>query len=176
MRCESRRRSPFLGLRVSRNNLETVLAFALKLVPSLDSRNFLDHARPGQIDLDHRCDYHAGGTGDVERFRAEMARKIAGRYPDREGAFGILFSDRHLHHSQHCPEFAAVALLNVPALRSFQSPWDLKRCSHGPVARSDLAHYLTVCERLSGPWLQKLFKPNSINMCRRCCAAVAARV
>src|SRR6266699_450020 len=121
MRCESRPRSPFLGLRVSRNNLETVLAFAVKLVPSLDSRNFLNYARPGKIHPDHWCDHHAGGTGDVERFRAEMAGTIARGCPNREGTFGILFSDRHLHHSQHCPELAVVALLNVPALRNFQS-------------------------------------------------------
>ena len=106
---------------MSRNNLETVLAFAVKLVPSLDSRNFLNHARPGKIHPNHRCDYHAGGTGDVERIRVEMAGTIARRYPDRKGAFGILFSDRHLHHSQHCPELAVVALFNVPALRNFQS-------------------------------------------------------
>jgi uracil-DNA glycosylase len=103
-------------------------------VPSLGSRNFLNHARPGQIDLDHRCDHNAGGTGDVERVRAEMDGTIAGRYPDREGAFGILFSHRHLHHPQHRPELAVVAFRDVPALISFQSPYDLKRCSHGPAA------------------------------------------
>src|SRR5204863_8142264 len=39
-RCESRPRSPFSAPRVSRNNLETVPAFVLKLVPPVDSRNF----------------------------------------------------------------------------------------------------------------------------------------
>ena len=86
-------------------------------MPSLDSRNFLNHARPGQVDLDHRCDHHAGGSDDVERLRAEMAGTIARGYPDREGAFGILFSDRHVRRSQHCPELAVVDLLDVPALR-----------------------------------------------------------
>ena len=46
-----------------------------------------------------------------------MDGTIAGRYPDRAGAFGILFSHRYLHHSQHCPELAFVALFDVPALR-----------------------------------------------------------
>jgi hypothetical protein len=50
-----------------------------------------------------------------------MAGMIAGRYPDRAGTLGILFSDRHLHHSQPHPELAVVALLDVPALRNFQS-------------------------------------------------------
>ena len=117
MHCESRRQWPFSERQVSHNNLETVLAFTVKLVPSLDSRNFLNYARPWKIHPNHRCDYHGGGTGDVERFRAEMAGTIAGRYPDGEGAFGILFSDRHLHHSQHCPELVVVAFLDIPALR-----------------------------------------------------------
>ena len=36
---------------MSRNNLGIVRAFALKLVPPLDSRNFLNNARLGRIDL-----------------------------------------------------------------------------------------------------------------------------
>jgi uracil-DNA glycosylase len=52
----------------------------------------------------------------VERLRSKMAGTIAGRYQDRAGAFGILFSHRHLHHPQHCPELALLDLLNFPAL------------------------------------------------------------
>ena len=53
----------------------------------------------------------------MERLRSEVAGTIARGYPNREGTFGILFSHRHLHHSQHCPERAVVAPLNVSALR-----------------------------------------------------------
>src|SRR5205807_6354340 len=118
MRYGSRRRWPSSERQVSRNNLETVRAFALKLVPSLSSRNFLNCARAGQIHRDHRCHRDAGGTGDVERICAEMAGTIARRYPDRARKFGILFSHRHLHRPQHCPELALVDLLNLPALKS----------------------------------------------------------
>ena len=50
-----------------------------------------------------------------------FAPKWLGRLPGdiriEQGAFGILFSDRHLHHSQHCPELAVVAFLDIPALK-----------------------------------------------------------
>jgi hypothetical protein len=44
----------------------------------------------------------------VERLRAEMAGTITGRHPHRTRAFRVLFSDRHLHHSQHRVELAFV--------------------------------------------------------------------
>jgi uracil-DNA glycosylase len=91
-------------------------------VPSLSSRNFLNHARAGQIRRNHRCDHDTRGTGHVERLRSEMAGPIAGRYPDRARKFGILFSHRHLHHSQHRPELALVDLLNLPTLTIFLWP------------------------------------------------------
>jgi uracil-DNA glycosylase len=52
----------------------------------------------------------------VERLRSKMAGTIAGRYQDRARTFGILFSRRHLHHPQHCPDPALFDLLNFPAL------------------------------------------------------------
>src|SRR5437773_2090420 len=119
--CGFHPRWPISEHRVSRNNLETVPAFTLKLVPWGSSRNFLNHARPGEIHRDHRCDHHARRTGTVERVCAEMAGTIARGYPDREGAFGILFSYRNLHHPEHYPELALVASLDLPALRNFQS-------------------------------------------------------
>ena len=88
------------------------------LVLPLDSRNFLNYARAGEIHRDHRCHHDAGRIGDVEQLRSKMAGTIARGYPNREGTLGILFSHRHLHHSQHCPELAVVALLNVSALIS----------------------------------------------------------
>jgi len=63
---------------MSRNNLGIVLAFAIKLVPPLDSRNFLNDAGAGQIRRRYRRDHHAIGTGDVERDCAEMAGTVAG--------------------------------------------------------------------------------------------------
>ena len=53
----------------------------------------------------------------MERFRAKVAGPIAGRHSDRARTFLVLFSDRHLHRSQRCLEFAFFALLNVPALK-----------------------------------------------------------
>jgi len=53
----------------------------------------------------------------MERFRAKVAGPIARRHSDRARTFLILFSDRHLHRSQRCLEFAFFALLNVPALK-----------------------------------------------------------
>ena len=98
---------------MSRNNLGIVRAFALKLVPSLDSRNFLNDARAGQIRRRHGRDHHAIGTGDVERICAEMAGTVAGRHSDRARTFCVLFSHRHLHHSQHP---AQLAIIDIPAL------------------------------------------------------------
>jgi hypothetical protein len=46
-----------------------------------------------------------------------MAGTIAGRHPHRTRAFRILFSHRHLHHSQHRVE---LALVDFPALTIFQ--------------------------------------------------------
>ena len=101
---------------MSRNNLGIVRAFALKLVPSLDSRNFLNDARAGQIRRRHWRDHHAVGTGDVERICAEMAGTIARRHSDRARTFCVLFSHRHLHHSQHP---AQLAIVDLPALGGF---------------------------------------------------------
>src|SRR5207247_556197 len=115
--CGFHPRWPFSEHRVSRNNLETVPAFTLKLVPWGSSRNFLNHARPGEIHRDHRCDYDARRTGNVERVCAEMAGTLAGRYPDRARTFGILFPNRHLRHPQHCSKLAVVDLLNLPTLK-----------------------------------------------------------
>ena len=98
---------------MSRNNLGIVLAFAIKLVPPLDSRNFLNDARAGQIHRCHGRDHHAIGAGDVERICTEMAGTVAGRHPDRARAFCVLFSHRHLHHSQHP---AQLAIIDIPAL------------------------------------------------------------
>jgi hypothetical protein len=98
---------------MSRNNLGIGRAFALKLVPALDSRNFLDNARLGQIHCRHWRNHHAAGIGDVERICAEMAGAIARRYSNRARTFCILFSRRHLHRSQHPIELAAI---NLPAL------------------------------------------------------------
>ena len=52
----------------------------------------------------------------MERLRTEMAGTIARRHPDRARAFRILFSHRHVHHSQHCVEFASFDLLDLPTL------------------------------------------------------------
>jgi hypothetical protein len=59
-----------------------------------------------------------------------MAGTIARRHPNRARTFSILFPHRYLRSPQHHPEFALLAIFNLPALNSFQS-----RCSHGPVAR-----------------------------------------
>src|SRR5262249_15929813 len=101
---------------VSRNNLETVPAFTLKLVPPLSSRNFLNHARAGQIHRDHRCDHDAGGGRVMERIRSQMPRTTSGRYPRRARTFFVLFSYRHLDCPQYSPELALVDLLDLSAL------------------------------------------------------------
>jgi uracil-DNA glycosylase len=49
----------------------------------------------------------------MERLCAEMAGKLARRYSDRTRAFRVLFSHRHLHHSEHPAEFVIV---DLPAL------------------------------------------------------------
>jgi uracil-DNA glycosylase len=79
-------------------------------VPPLDSRNFLNNARLGQIHCRHWRDHHAAGIGDVERICAEMAGAIARRHSDRARTFCVLFSDRHLHHPEHSLELAVVDL------------------------------------------------------------------
>ena len=101
---------------MSRNNLETVLASILKLVPPLHSRNCLNRARAWKIHRDHRRRRHHSRTDHVERYRAKMAGPIARRYPDRARTFLILFSDRYLHRGEHCLEFAFFSFLNFPAL------------------------------------------------------------
>jgi hypothetical protein len=82
-------------------------------VPPLDSRNFLDNARLGQIHCRHWRDHHAVGIGDVERICAEMAGAIARRHSDRARTFCVLFSHRHLYHSQHS---AQLAIVDLPAV------------------------------------------------------------
>jgi hypothetical protein len=46
-------------------------------VPPLDSRNFLNDARTGQIGSRRWRDHYASGIGDVERICAQMAGAIA---------------------------------------------------------------------------------------------------
>jgi uracil-DNA glycosylase len=86
-------------------------------VPPFNSRNFVNDARARKIRRDHRCDHHASGVVLVERLCAEMAGTIARRRPHRARTFRVLFSNRNLHHSQHCAELAFV---DLPALTIFQ--------------------------------------------------------
>ena len=51
-----------------------------------------------------------------------MAWTLAWRYSNRARTLGILFSHRHLHHPEHCPEFALLAVLNLPTLKCDASP------------------------------------------------------
>ena len=101
---------------MSRNNLEIVRAFPLKLVPPLDSRNFLNNARDGQIRHHHWLGHCAGRADDVGWIYAEVAGTIARRHPDRARTHCVLFSHRHLHHTEHPVE---PAILDLPALGSF---------------------------------------------------------
>ena len=64
---------------------------------------------------------HAGGLGDVGRVCAEMAGTIARRHPDRARTFCVLFSHRHLHHSQHPFEPAAIDLPTLMKMSSVNS-------------------------------------------------------
>src|SRR5262245_50047815 len=115
MRCEYPPRSPFSAPPASRNNLEIAQALIIKLVPPVASRNFLNRARLWKTDRDCRCDDHTRWVVDVERFRAKMVGPTARRHSDRAWKFLVLFSHRHMHHSQRCLEFASIALLDFPA-------------------------------------------------------------
>ena len=89
----------------------------------------------------------AGGSGDVERFRAKMVGPTARRHSDRARTFLVLFSHRYLHRSQHCLEFASVALLNFPALNFNTTAY--KRVATG-LRPAFLARCLPSCERPQG--------------------------
>ena len=54
----------------------------------------------------------------LERIRSRLVRTFAGGYPDRAGTFRFLFSDRHLHHHQHCGQRAP---LSFPSLGKWPS-------------------------------------------------------
>ena len=134
-------------------------------MPSLDSRNFLNDARVGQIRRRHGRDHHAIGTGDVERICAEMAGTVAGRHSDRARTFCVLFSDRYLHHSQHP---AQLAIIDIPALGEFITLL-LYRSSHGPAAGLIL-HVVRACA--NGP--QGRACKNHPNSTRSACERAAA--
>src|SRR5215472_16851883 len=74
----------------------------------------LRYARIGQIHCDHWRGRDAGGSGDVERFRAKMVGSIAWRHSDRARTFLILFSHRYLHRAQYRAQPTLLALLNLP--------------------------------------------------------------
>ena len=82
-------------------------------MPAVDSRNFLNDARAGQIRRRHWSDHYSGGANDVGRACAKMAGTIAWRYSNRARTFRILFSDRYLHCSQHLAQLAIVDLSAV---------------------------------------------------------------
>ena len=139
-------------------------------MPSLDSRNFLNDARAGQIHRCHGRDHHAIGAGDVERICAEMAGTVAGRHPDRARAFCVLFSHRHLHHSQHP---AQLGIIDIPALGGFINPTGFTARSHGPAAGLIL-HVVRACANGPHGRASKNY-PNSTRStcerllrCRRC--------
>ncbi len=96
----------------------------------------------------------------MERVHAEMARTIAGRYPDRARTFRVLFSDRHLHHPEHCLKLAVVDLLNLPALSGSASPKTMAR-------NSPKAQYCRIMARLDR---RKLLNRHvrQLLQCRRC--------
>ena len=142
---------------MSRNNLGIVPAFALKLVPPLDSRNFLDNARLGQIHRHHRRDHHAAGIGDVERICAEMAGAIARRHSDRARTFCVLFSNRHLHHSQHPVQ---LAIIDIPALGGSAFPKTMAKNSPKAQCSSNMARVSR--EQLLERHVAQLLR------CRRC--------
>src|SRR5262249_49067881 len=98
---------------VSRSSLETGRASIIKLVRPLAPRNFLNGARSGKVHRDHWHCHHTGWVGDVEWPRPKMAGPIARRYSNPARTFGVLFSHRYLHRSQHRLEFDSVALLDL---------------------------------------------------------------
>lgn len=56
----------------------------------------------------------------MERTRSEMVGTAAWGYPNRKGAFGILFPDRDLHCHQHSSEPAVLDLSQVIGPTGFE--------------------------------------------------------